>query len=179
KTGNVAITRFQVRRSLTDPVGYEILAEVVNHSDEPVECKLDLLLNDDVIDVIPLKLAAEGKWSQTFEKTSPQGGRLLARLDRADALMADNQAFALLPKREFQPVLLVTEGNHFLQMVFQASPLVKLSVAKELKGLPPAGAVTVYHRKVPAQLPPGPVLVIDPAGPCDLWQVGELLQNPI
>src|SRR5262249_5142275 len=28
-------------------------------------------------------------------------------------------------------------------------------------------------------LPPGPVLVIDPAGPCDLWEVGELLQNPI
>jgi von Willebrand factor type A domain/Aerotolerance regulator N-terminal len=179
RTANVAITRFQVRRSLTDPVGYEILVEVVNHSDEPVECKLDLQLNGDVIDVIPLKLAAEEKWSKTFEKTSPLGGRLTGKLDRPDALMADNEAYALLPKREFQPATLVTEGNHFLQMVFQANPLVKLSVAKELKGPPPAGAVTVYHRKIPAQLPPGPVLVIDPTGPCDLWQTGELLQNPI
>src|SRR5262249_46106004 len=36
RTGNVAITRFQVRRSLLDPTGYEVLAEVTNPSDEPV-----------------------------------------------------------------------------------------------------------------------------------------------
>src|SRR6516162_2528880 len=39
RTGNVAITAFQVRRSLLDPIGYEILVEVVNHSADPVECR--------------------------------------------------------------------------------------------------------------------------------------------
>jgi hypothetical protein len=179
RTGNVGITRFQVRRSLTDPVGYEILAEVVNHSDEPVECRLEIDLNGDVVDVVPLKLAADGKWSQTFEKTSTAGGRLTARLDRADALMADNEAWALLPKREIEPVLLISEGNLFLQSVFQANPLVKLSVAKELKGAVPAGAVAVFHRKVPPRLPPGPVLVIDPGSDCDLWKVGDKLQTSL
>lgn len=178
-TGNVGITRFQVRRSLTDPVGYEVLIEVVNHSEEAVECRLELHLDDAVEDVVPLKLEPEGKWSQVLVKTSPQGGRLAARLDRADALSTDNQAWALLPRREYQPVALITEGNLFLHSVFQASPLVKLQVAKELKGAAPAGTVLVFHRKVPEKLPPGPVLVIDPANACELWDVGERLQNPI
>src|SRR5262249_14573806 len=86
---------------------------------------------------------------------------------------------AILPKREEQPVTLVTEGNLFLEKVFEASPLVKLTLTKELQGEPAAKSVTVFHRKVPAKLPPGPVLVIDPAGSCDLWQIGEPLQNPI
>lgn len=179
RAGNVGITRFQVRRSLTDSLGYEVLVEVVNHSDEPVECRLELALDGQVVDVVPLRLAADGKWSQTFEKTSTDGGWLTATLDRPDALLADNFAWAILPRREFQPVALVTEGNLFLQAVFQASPLVRLLVAKELPAERPAGAVTVFHRKVPAKLPPGPVLVIDPAGPCDLWEVGDALQNPI
>lgn len=179
KTGNVGITRFQVRRSLLDPLGYEILAEVANYSDEPVECRLELDLEDDVIDVVPLKLEAGAEWSQVFEKTSAEGGRLVAKLDRADALMQDNQAWALLPRRERQPVILVTDGNLFLQKVFEASPLVNLSVVREPPAQVPAGTVVVYHRKVPSQLPAGSVFVIEPAESCDFWEIGEKLENPI
>jgi hypothetical protein len=179
RTGNVGITRFQVRRSLLDPIGYEILAEVFNYSDEPVECRLEIDLDDRPVEVQPLKLEAGGKWSHVFEKTSADGGRLVARLDRPDALPADNEARALLPHREFQPVVLVTAGNLFLEKVFEANPLVKLSVVKELTRAAPPGAVVVYHRKVPAKLPAGPVFVIDPEGATDLWDVGDKLQNPI
>jgi hypothetical protein len=179
RTGNVGITRFQVRRSLTDPVGYEILVEVVNHSDEAVACRLEIDLDDAVEDVVPLKLEPNGKWSQVLVKTSAQGGKLVARLDRPDALLADNTAWALLPRRELQPVTLITEGNLFLVSVFQASPLVKLQTGKELTTTIPAGTVAVFHRNVPAKLPAGPVLVIDPADACDLWDVGDRLQNPI
>jgi hypothetical protein len=179
RTGNVAITRFQVRRSLLDPTGYEILAEVVNHSDEPVECRLNIDLDGNAVEVVPLRLDANGVYCKVFENTSVQGGLLVARIDRPDALLADNEAQAILPKREEQPVTLVTEGNLFLEKVFEAGPLVKLTLAKELPGEPAARRVTVFHRKVPARLPPGPVLVIDPAGSCDLWQIGEPLQNPI
>src|SRR5262249_3814142 len=178
-TGNVAITRFQVRRSLLDPTGYEILAEVVNHSDEPVECRLNIDLDGNAVEVVPLKLEANGVYSKVWENTSVQGGLLVARIDRPDALMADNEARAILPKREEQPVTLVTDGNLFLEKVFEASPLVKLTITKALQGEPAPKSVTVFHRNVPAKFPPGPALVIDPAGPCDLWQIGEPLQNPI
>jgi hypothetical protein len=180
RTGNVGITAFQVRRSLLDPIGYEILAEVVNHSDDPVECRLELDLNGDVIDVFPLKLEANGKWSKVVEKTSAEGGRLTARINHEDALAADNQAVALLPRREYQPVTMVSEqGNLFVEKVLEASPLVKLKVEREPPERPAAGTVTVYHRRVPKVLPPGLALVIDPAGECDLWTTGAALQNPL
>src|SRR5207249_3883316 len=116
RTGNVAITRFQVRRSLLDPLGYEILAEVTNFPDEPVKCRFELDLNGDVSDGAQLQLAphhpnaADKKhvWTQVIEKMSADGGKLTAKVNHTDALAADNTAVALLPKREFQPVLLVT-----------------------------------------------------------------------
>lgn len=179
-TGNVGITRFQVRRSLLDPIGYEILAEVMNFGEQPVECRLEMDLNDKAVDVVPLKLAPGGKFNQVFEKTSTDGGRINARLNRPDALLADNQAWAILPKREVRPVALVTPGNLFLVKVFEANASVRLSVAREIPSAPPAsGTLTVFHRTIPEKLPPGPVMVIEPTGPCDLWQVGEKLQNPI
>ena len=46
KTGNVGITKFQVRRSLIDPIGYQILVEVVNASDAVVETRLEMDLDD-------------------------------------------------------------------------------------------------------------------------------------
>ena len=58
KTGNVGITRLQARRSLLDPIGYEILVEVFNASDEPASFRLELDLDDDPIDVVPLTLPA-------------------------------------------------------------------------------------------------------------------------
>jgi hypothetical protein len=180
RTGNVGITAFQVRRSLLDPIGYEVLAEVVNASDEAVECRLELDLNGDTIDVYPLKLEANGKWSKVIENTSAEGGLLRARLNHDDALSSDNQAVALLPKREYLPVTLVSEqGNLFVEKVLEASPLVRLRVQRKPAGQPPAGMITVYHRHVPAKLPPGPALVIDPDNDCDLWSVGKPIQNPL
>ena len=45
RTGNVAITQFQVRRRLLDPTGYEILVEIVNFSDEAVKCQAAMSMN--------------------------------------------------------------------------------------------------------------------------------------
>ncbi len=191
--GNVGITQFQTRRSLIDPLGYEILAEVTNASDEPVECRLEIDLNADVVDVVPLKLTPGQRWSQSFEKTSADGGHLTAKLDRADTLATDNRAWAVLPKREMIPVTLVSEGNLFLQKVFESNPLVALTridppgrkpEAESRKPLSqnlssPNAGITVLHHHVPEVLPSGVFLVIDPRESCDAWQLGEPIQNPI
>lgn len=179
RVGNVGITRLQARRSLIDPIGYQILVEVVNASEHAVECRLEIDLGDEVVDVVPLSLAANGRWSQTFEKTSADGGRLRVKLDRRDALMVDNEAVAYLPKRELKPVELITSGNLFLEKVLEANPLVRLAVSQELPRTSQQGAITVLHRKTPERIPPGSVLVVEPTGSCDLWQLGETLQNPI
>ena len=185
RTSNVGISQFQVRRSLVDPLGYEILAEVSNSSDQAVECRFEVDLNSpsretsEPIDVVPLKLEPGAKWSQVFEKTSAEGGHLIARLKHDDALTADNVAYAVLPRREIQPVLLITSGNLFLQKVFEANPLVKLTMADKPPETIPAGTVVVYHRTAPEKLPPGSIFVIDPANSNDVFSVQEPLENAI
>ena len=190
KTGNLAITRFQVRRSTIDPIGYEILAEVMNLADEPPgDVRLAIALEGKTIDIKPLKFGADGRWSEVIESTTADGGLLTAELvvkeekgyqPYNDALAADNRAVAVLPKREPVPVHMHSpQGNHFLQKVLEANPLTRLTTSKELPKEFAAGTLTVFHRETPAKLPAGSVLVVDPTGPCDLWKVGEVLQSPI
>lgn len=185
RSDNVGITQFQVRRSLIDPLGYQILAEVTNSSDHAVDCRFEVDLVSasreaaEPIDVVPLKLEPGGKWSQVFEKTSADGGHLIANLKHDDALALDNVARAVLPKREIQPVILVTSGNLFLEKVFEVNPLVKLTVVAEPPESIPAGTLVVYHRIVPPKLPAGSVFVIDPANSSDVYTVGEQLENAI
>jgi von Willebrand factor type A domain/Aerotolerance regulator N-terminal len=177
KTGNVGITKFQVRRSLVDPIGYQILVEVVNASEAVVETRLELDLDDSAVDVVPLRLEPGKPFRKVFEKTSADGGRLVGKIDRPDALPADNTAWAILPRRDIQPVTLVSDGNLFLEKVFEANPLVKLALANKPPATP--SGITVFHKNVPEKLPPGPVLVIEPATSTDLWTIGEVQQNPI
>jgi hypothetical protein len=190
RIGNVGITCFQVRRSTIDPIGYEILAEVTNLSDEATgDFRLSVTLNGNAVEVKPLKLGPNDKWSGVIENTTADGGLLTAELvvkgekhDRAyeDALAADNKAVAILPKREPVPVHMHSPtGNLFLQKVLEANPLVQLTTSKEMPKEFATGAVKVFHREVPAKLPPGPVLVVDPANGCDLWTVGDKLQSPV
>ena len=178
KTGNVGITKFQVRRSLVDPIGYQILVEVTNASDQVVETRLEMDLDDGAVDVVPLRLEPGKPYRKVFEKTSADGGKLVGKIDRPDALPADNRAWAILPRRDLQPVTLVSGGNLFLEKVFEANPLVKLAVARAAPASGTPG-ITVFHKDVPAKLPPGPVLVIEPTTSTDLWTIGEVQQNPI
>ncbi|MCA9010311.1 MAG: BatA and WFA domain-containing protein [Planctomycetaceae bacterium] len=207
---NIGITQLQVRRSLIDPLGYEILTSVHNASSSKLSCRLELTLNDVPVDVIPLNLEPEEQWSRSIEKTSLEGGRMHAVLTQiqsreevadvpagksdvasaaalADAalpsdvnrLLTDDSAWALLPGREVQRVLIVSPGNLFLQKVFEANPLVEVTVRRDFPDQWPADTLVVLHGKVPEILPAGNVFVIDPIGNCDQWEQGAAMENPI
>ncbi len=185
RVGNVGITQLQARRSVLDPVGYEILVEVTNASDQPQRVRLELELGADPIDVVPLSLEAGGRSVQVFEKTSAEGGRIHARLDQSDPLLSDNDAWAVLPRRARRRVVLATPGNLFLEKVFEALPIVDLEVERLADGARPVtvgsapGVVHVYHRQVPETLPAGSVFVIDPQASSPLWTVGEVVKQAV
>ncbi len=113
---------------MLDPIAYQILIEVGNFSDGAIECGLDLSLNGDLLDVIPLKLAAGEIWTDVIEKTSVAGGVISADVQWEDDLAADNTASSILPARRKIPVTLVTDGNWFLQRVLEANDVVDLDV---------------------------------------------------
>jgi hypothetical protein len=193
---NIGITQFQVRRSLNDPIAYEIFARVKNASSAAVTCRLELSLNDIPIDVIPLKLAADEQWTRSIEKASVEGGELKAVITEiaagtatsgtqmtnaasADFLLADNEAWAMLPGRERQKVFVVSQGNLFLSKVMEANPLAEITVQKDFPAQWPRDATIVLHGKLPATLPDGNVFVIAPESSCDHWTLGETLEDPI
>ena len=198
---NVGITQFQVRRSLIDMLGYEVLACVENASDQAVKCRLEIELDGSPVDVLPLKLEPHERWSRSLEKTSLEGGQLIATLsafelienEKSEAetdaestdsqvlnsLTADDVAWAILPSQAVQKVLVVTKGNLFLRKVFEANPLVSVTVTSEFPEKWPQDSLIVLHGKVPEVLPPGNVFVVDPVDSCDAWELGEVLENPI
>ena len=207
EAANIGITQFQTRRSLTDPLGYEILASVMNAGEQPVRCRLEITLDDAPIDVVPLKLTPGEEWKRSFEKTSIEGGTLVAKVTRIEQnsegddrvneggqdaeentvtdvkslnhLLVDDVAWAILPSRSKQKVFMVTAGNLFLQKVFEANPLVELTVVSQAPETWPKDSVIVLHQQVPAELPAGDVFILDPVDSCDLWKLTGQVEDPI
>lgn len=190
---NLGFTAFELRRSDTDPLGYEILIRLRNAADTSVTARIEIERDGVPIDVIPLAMEANGEWSRVVSKLSAEGGRLRASLTdvqfagagsspaAADGLAADNTAWAVLPARPRQRVLLVSPGSLFVQKVLEANPLVDLTVWRELPEDPiwPADSLVVLHELVPTVLPPGPVLVLDPRSSCDLWTLTGEAADPV
>ncbi len=116
-TDNWAITKFQPRRSLGDAVGYEILAEVVHFGSEPVEARLEIELEERVVDVIPLTLEPNVPQTKIIRDTSSQGGVLRATLKTTktenDPFPTDDSAVAILPERPTQHVYLYGDEDFF------------------------------------------------------------------
>lgn len=192
---NQAITQFQVRRSLLDAIGYQTLIEVTNFSDKPYKGRLELSLEDQLVDVVPLELAGGANKTMHLDHASATGGRLVASLDTTDALAKDNRAMAVLPIRRPINVALVTPGSVFLKSVLESIPLVDVKLYQQelpkveegatpepMNFILPDGiqrSITILHRLVPSQLPPGKLLIINPQTNSDLWDVGNGIEQPI
>lgn len=182
RAANLGIIQLQARRSFIDPIGYEVLVEVQNASDAPATARLELELDGVPIDVLPLELAPDETWSRTIEKASLEGGELtatLTRLEQPGSLSIDNTAWAIVPARQLQDVLIISPGNLFLEKVFEANPLVRVTIADALPEVWPTETIVVLHQHVPEKMPKNDFLVIDPVSTCDLWEVGDLIENPI
>ena len=104
---------------------------------EPVSCRLELDLEDDPIDVVPLNLAAR---RAARRRSSRRRRRTAAGCapDRPRRRPAGRQHRLGDPAHAAsrQKVTLVTPGNVFLEKVFEAIPLVDLEVVKVEDGQP-------------------------------------------
>ena len=192
---NQGITQFQVRRSLLDAIGYQTLIEVSNFSEQPYKGRVELSLEGQLVDVVPVELEPGANKTMHLDHASATGGRLVATLDSRDALASDDRAMAVLPTRRPIRVGLITPGSLFLKSVLESIPLVDVQIFQA--AAPPAteggqaaptsfvmpdnlkGSITILHRLVPAQLPPGKLLIIQPQSSCDLWTVGQPIEQPI
>ncbi len=156
KTGkNVAITQFSVRRYPLDKARYEVMLEIVNTNQQPVDVELSLFGDGQVVDVTELRLGPNERLPRFYKDLAGASRTLEARIRLADGsrdnLPADDHAYALMPERRRSRVLVVTPGNTYLEAALLLDEYldVEIITAKEY---PPAEKydVTIFDSVAPA-----------------------------
>jgi len=180
---NVAIVALDVRRIPALAGAYQVFTTVKNFSLEAKSFILSLSLEKPgkVIDAREINLAPGEAQSVIFslelEKTISE--RIILAVEDVDALDVDNEAYAILSPPKELAVLLVTEGNPFLQKVLTLDPLVKLTqiTPSEYR---PAGRydLIVFDSWTPEEMPPERSVFIAPRRNVGPIQTIGTIQDP-
>ncbi len=121
---NVALTEFSARPIPASPQTEEVLARIVNFSNETRNIEWSLTLDDRLLAVRKLTLAP-GEGQQVTEnlpaaRTPESRGWLTSTITPTDDLPVDNTARAALPRGQALRVLLVSAGNPYLESALAA-----------------------------------------------------------
>ncbi len=123
---NVAVTDFALRSLPDGGQSRALFVRVRNFSDEAISRDLELRIDDRLLDVVPVSIAAGGEFetNRTFGASELESDRgwLTGTLVGDDAIAADNVGRVAVPMGGKPRVLLVTEGNWFLENALSADP---------------------------------------------------------
>lgn len=161
KSDNVAITTLATRREGARVV---TLARVDNFANETVETGIELLADGHLLDVRPLRLGPREVKDVFWEDLPRQTVTIEARLTRPDILSLDNRAWAVVDRVEPRQALLVSSGNVFMERAMALVPGLQLfkttpgNYDQEMKGY----SLYIFDGWLPAQLPPGNILCLNP-----------------
>lgn len=184
RSENVGIVAMDVRRSFQDKGGYQMFLEVRNYSPQAKKCNLEFYRNEGLIDVRPLELPPADKTdgfskkSEIFGNIPEMTGILHAKLDIKDDLDADNEAFSQLSTRTDVNVLLVSDGDLYLEKALNVDPHVKLSrITPSAYNGQTGFDVVVFENQGPKAVGPGAHLYINCGGPSAPVEIQGKVKN--
>lgn len=155
---NVAITGFSVRRYPLDKARYEVMLEVTNTNDEPVDVELTLIGDGQTVDVTRLSLQPNERLPRFYKDLAGASRTLEAEIKLAsgesDDLPADDHAYALMPERRRARVLVVTPGNTYLEATLLLDEYLDVTSVVPAKYPPPGNFdVTIFDGVAPPLAP--------------------------
>ncbi|MCU0690040.1 MAG: VWA domain-containing protein [Polyangiaceae bacterium] len=168
---NAAITQFSVRRYPLDKSRYEVMIDVTNTSDEPLDLELSLYGDQLLVDLTRFRTEPGEHIPRFYPNLSGASRSLEARVKLADGrddmLPADNVAYALLPERRRAKVLCVTAGNMYLEAALLLDEYLDVTLV-DPASYPVLGTeydVTIFDGVAPAVASnAGSLLYVNPAG---------------
>jgi hypothetical protein len=193
RSDNVGIIAFNVRRYIANKAAYEVYIEVQNFGQEPAHRQLTLYNGDTAVDVRKLDLAPGQRVHQIYAKLPASADDKLRASLRpvegpggSDPFALDDQAFALLPAKKKQKVLLVGSPNLFLEgalLVYENIDLLGRIAPADYDAKPSVadGAdVVIFDEFTPEVLPPPPaaLLYFHPTGTASPIAVRGEASNP-
>jgi hypothetical protein len=180
---NVAVTAFSVRRYPLDVSRYEVLLEVTNTNDAPVDVELTLLGDGNVVDISRLSLKANERLPRVYADLGGASRMLEARIRLADGssddLPADDRAYALMPERRRARVQVVTRGNTYLDAALLLDEYLDVTTTAPSAFEPEARFdVTIFDGVAPAIGPKrGGALYLAPPAENSPVKVGKALAD--
>ena len=179
RSDNVGIIAFNVRRYIANKAAYEVFIEVQNFGQEPAHRMLTLYNGTNPVDSKRIDLGPGQHLRQIYPKIpGGEDNQLRATLRQVegkggtDAFALDDTAFALLPARKKQKVLMVTEDNLFLEgalLVYDNVDPMKVKPAEYAAkpSIADGMDVVIFDDYTPDALPPPPasLLFFHPTGP--------------
>ncbi|MBV9867499.1 MAG: BatA and WFA domain-containing protein [Abitibacteriaceae bacterium] len=128
---NLAITAMDVRRGYGANTNPQIFVTASNFSSHEKSVNLELSHDNDLVEVRPMTIPAAsekgpGQQAQLFGDLTFQQGLFSVRFDADDDLKTDNAAYAVLSAPQNLKVLLLTNGNTFLENALNLDPHVQV-----------------------------------------------------
>ena len=128
RNNNLAITAADARRGYGSTQA-QVFATVRNFSDAAKTINLQLSRNNNLVAVRPVTIPANGQQSQLFADIRFESGLFSVGFEDKDDLLSDNIAFANLDAPRAIKVLLLSDGNLFLEKAINVDPNVQLTRA--------------------------------------------------
>jgi len=163
---NVAITSFDARPIPGDPTRYEAFLQIVNAASTSKLVALEVVGAGGFRLERQLQVAGASTVNQMLDVSRFEQGVLRAQVhSEGDAFELDDTAYAVVSTHRDRRVLLVTNGDDFLEDSLRALPGVALSVRRpsDLAPLPVFDAY-VFDRYAPREAPAAGALLFRPPG---------------
>ncbi|MDF2439321.1 MAG: hypothetical protein JWN98_305 [Abditibacteriota bacterium] len=134
RNDNIAITAMDVRRGYGGGADPQIFVTLANFSNQPKTINLELSHNGELTAVRPVTVPkaqgeTPGQQSQLFDDLDWDQGLFGVRFANKDDLASDNFAYAQLAPPQRLKVLLISNGNLFLEKALNIDPNVQLERA--------------------------------------------------
>ena len=188
-SNNVGIIAFNARRNPADKFSHQLFVKVKNYRKTAVRVNLAVSTGAVLPEIVPLQIGP-GETKQYIKKGLPAAGKqLIGRLEptgggkKLDDFPLDDKAYALLPKRRKSKVLLVSQGNLYIEGTLLLDEeninYQRITPAAWTPGLAKKYDTVIFDDFTPPKLPlTGNFLLFDPRGKASPVEIEKRVKDP-